>query len=54
MGHCGTRKIVLTSDEGISVFALNAVFTRVERLLMLFDGVLKCSFQNLILLMKIY
>lgn len=37
--QCGIRKIVLISDEEISVFALNAVFTRVERLLMIFDGV---------------
>lgn len=37
--QCGIRKIILTSDEEISVFALNAVFTRVERLLMIFDGI---------------
>lgn len=37
--QCGIRKIVLISDEEISVFTLNAIFTRIERLLMMFDGV---------------
>ena len=37
--QCGMRKITLTSDEEISVFDLNAALTRVERLLMIFDGV---------------
>ncbi len=37
--QCGIRKIILTSNEDISVFDLHAVFSRVERLLMIFDGV---------------
>ncbi|MCH5270743.1 MAG: hypothetical protein J1E83_08340 [Lachnospiraceae bacterium] len=37
--QCGMREITLTSDEEISVFDLNAVLTRVERLLMIFDGI---------------
>lgn len=37
--QCGIRKITLISDEEISVFTLNAVFTRIEKLLMIFDGV---------------
>lgn len=37
--QCGIREITLTSDEEISVFDLHAVFTRIERLLMIFDGV---------------
>ena len=34
----GIRKIIVTSDVDVSVFDLNAVFTRIERLLMLLDG----------------
>ena len=37
--QCGIRKIILTSNKDVSVFDLHAVFSRVERLLMLFDGV---------------
>ena len=37
--QCGIRKIILTSDENVSVYDLHAVFSRVERLLMIFDGV---------------
>ena len=37
--QCGIRKITLTSDEEIPVFNLHAVLTRIERLLMIFDGV---------------
>ena len=35
----GTRKITISSDEDISVFDLYAILTKVERLLMLLDGV---------------
>lgn len=35
----GIRKIAVVSDVDISVFHLHALFTRVERLLMLLDGV---------------
>ena len=37
--QCGIRKIILTSNEDASVFDLHAVFSRVERLLMIFDGI---------------
>ena len=37
--QCGIRKIILTSDDDASVFDLHAVFSRVERLLMIFDGI---------------
>ena len=37
--QCGIRKITLTSDEEIAVFDLYAVFTHIEKLLMIFDGV---------------
>lgn len=36
--QCMLRKVIITSDENVSVFELNAVFTRIERLLMLLDG----------------
>lgn len=36
--QCGIRKISVTSDEDVSVFDLYAVFSRLERLLMLLDG----------------
>ena len=36
--QCGIRKISLTSDVDVSVFDLYALFSRIERLLMLFDG----------------
>lgn len=36
--QCGIRKIVVSSDEDISVYDLNKVFTRIERLLMMLDG----------------
>jgi len=34
----GIREIMITSDEDVSVFDLRAVFSRIERLLMLLDG----------------
>lgn len=34
----GIRKIMISTDEDVSIFDLYAVFTRIERLLMLFDG----------------
>ena len=34
----GIREIMVTSKEDISVFELNSIFSRIERLLMLFDG----------------
>jgi len=34
----GIRKITVTSDEDISVFELYALFSRIEKLLMLLDG----------------
>lgn len=37
--QCGIRKISLTSDVDVSVFDLYAMFSYVERLLMLLDGV---------------
>lgn len=37
--QCGIRKISLTSDVDVSVFDLYAIFSCVERLLMLLDGV---------------
>lgn len=36
--QCGIRNIMITSDEDVSVFDLHAVFSRIERLLMLLDG----------------
>ena len=36
--QCGIRKISITSDVDVSVFDLYALFSRIERLLMLFDG----------------
>lgn len=36
--QCILRKILITSDKDVSVFELNVVFTRIERLLMLLDG----------------
>lgn len=36
--QCGVRKITITSAEEVSVFDLHTVFSRIERLLMLFDG----------------
>lgn len=36
--QCGIRKIIVTSNADASVFDLHAVFTRIERLLMLLDG----------------
>ncbi len=36
--QCGIRKVMITSDEDVSVFDFRAVFSRVERLLMLLDG----------------
>lgn len=35
----GYRKITITSDEEVSVYDLYAMLTKIERLLMLFDGV---------------
>lgn len=35
----GVRTIIITSDKDVSVFDLYAILTRIERLLMLFDGV---------------
>ena len=36
--QCGVRKITITSAKEVSVFDLHTVFSRIERLLMLFDG----------------
>jgi len=36
--QCGIREIMITSDEDVSVIDLHAVFSRIERLLMLLDG----------------
>ena len=36
--QCGIRKISITSDVDVSVFDLYALFSRIERLLMLFVG----------------
>ena len=36
--QCGIRNIMITSNEDVSVFALHAVFSRIDRLLMLLDG----------------
>lgn len=36
--QCGIRKIIITSDEDVLVFELNALFSRIERLLMMLDG----------------
>lgn len=36
--QCGVRKIAITSSEEVSIFDLHTVFSRIERLLMLFDG----------------
>lgn len=36
--QCGIREIKIKSDEDVSVFELNKIFTRVERLLMLLEG----------------
>ncbi len=36
--QCGIRKISITSDVDVSVFDLYALFSRIERLLMLFEG----------------
>lgn len=36
--QCGTRKIMVTSDEETSVFELYKIVLRIERLLMIFDG----------------
>lgn len=36
--QCGIRKIIITSASDASVFDLYAIFTRIERLLMLLDG----------------
>ena len=36
--QCGIRNIMITSDEDVSVFDLHAVFSRIERLLMMLDG----------------
>lgn len=36
--QCGIRKIKITSDEDVSIFDLHAVFSQIERLLMLLDG----------------
>lgn len=35
----GIREITVTANEDVSVFDLQALFSRIERLLMLFDGV---------------
>lgn len=37
--QCGVRTIMITSDKDVSVFDLYAILTRIERLLMLLDGV---------------
>lgn len=37
--QCGVRIIVITSDKDASAFDLYAILTRIERLLMLLDGV---------------
>ena len=37
--QCGIRKIMIISDEDVSIFDLHAVFSQIERLLMLLDGV---------------
>ena len=37
--QCGIRKIIITSGEDVSVFELNALFSRIERLLMMLDGI---------------
>ena len=37
--QCGVRIIVITSDKDVSAFDLYAILTRIERLLMLLDGV---------------
>ena len=37
--QCGVRIIVITSDKDVSAFDLYAIFTRIERLLMLLDGI---------------
>ena len=53
--QCGIRKISITSDVDVSVFDLYALFSRIERLLMLFDGAFlyqKFNYLSLILLMK--
>ena len=36
--QCGTRHITITADEEVSVFELNSILTKVERLLMIFCG----------------
>lgn len=36
--QCEVRKITITSAEEVSIFDLHTVFSRIERLLMLFDG----------------
>lgn len=36
--QCGTRHITITADEEVSVFELNSILTKVERLLMIFYG----------------
>lgn len=36
--QCGIRIITIISDEDVSIFDLHTVFSRIERLLMLFDG----------------
>ena len=54
--QCGIRKISITSDVDVSVFDLYALFSRIERLLMLFDGAFilyqKFNYLSLILLMR--
>lgn len=50
--QCGIRKISITSDVDVSVFDLYALFSRIERLLMLFDGAfisLSEEFANLLM-----
>lgn len=37
--QCGVRVIVITSDTDVPAFDLYAILTRLERLLMLLDGV---------------
>ena len=36
--QCGYRKISIKASEDTSVFELYGVFTKIERLLMIFDG----------------
>ena len=50
--QCGIRKISITSDADVSVFDLYALFSRIERLLMLLFLYQKFNYLSLILLMK--